>query len=346
MTKFFALSGFLLIPALVAACGAGAHPEKPLDVVQKNMKEDLVWPSPPDPPRVRYLGSFSSSEELHSERSFFGRIGELVFGKSAERLVRPTGVAVRGRLMAIADPGAQSLLLLDLENGELRRVTRGDQGDLVSPVGVAVSAAGDVYLADSFLGMVYVYDHDGSLRGAWGSGDLTRPAAVAVDEQRQRVYVSDAAAHRVAVFDTQGKLVSTVGKRGTGDDEFNWPGYLCVDGGGTVYVVDSLNFRVKVVSPEGESRQSFGRHGDAGGDFARPKGIAVDAGGHLFVVDALFDAVQIFDLKGEFLLVFGRRGTDHGEFWLPTGLAVDEHDRIYVADSYNQRIQIFQFLGG
>lgn len=334
-----------LLVILVAGCTPGPRPEKPLDRLRALTTQELVWPPPPDSARIRYLASFSGSEELHGGRSFLGRLGDLVFGRSEVRLVRPTGVAARSGLLAVADPGGRALLLLDLETGDLTSVTSGDHEDLVSPVGVAVTREGAVYLTDSFLGRVYVYDREGNERAAWGKGELERPAAIAVDEERRRIYVSDAAAHRVVVYDEAGKLVSTVGRRGSGEEEFNWPGYLCLDAGGNVFVVDSLNFRVKILTPEGRFLSSFGRHGDANGDFARPKGIGVDASGRVFVVDALFDAVQLFDANGAFLLGFGRRGVDAGEFWLPTGFALDEQDRVYVADSYNQRIQIFQLLG-
>ncbi len=306
---------------------------------------NVVWPAAPDPAKIRYVSSIAGSRDLGIPRSFLRRLGEFIAGASEDWLVRPTGVAASEDFLAVADPGTPALFLFDRAVRRLHKVTQGENEDLVSPVGVALDEASNVYLADSYRRHIYVYDRKGGLRHVWGADVLKRPTALAFDERRKRLHVADTAGHRVLVYDANGELVLSIGDRGTGDGEFNWPSHLCLDRDGHLYVVDALNFRVQVFDADGRFLSKFGRHGDGSGDFARPKGVGVDSQGHVYVADALFDTVQIFDRDGRFLLAFGSQGVGAGEFWLPVGVAIDRQDRIYVTDSYNQRVQLFEFLG-
>jgi DNA-binding beta-propeller fold protein YncE len=211
---------------------------------------------------------------------------------------------------------------------------------------VAVAILGDrFYVADAGSASIHILNFDGDCAGSWRLQVGSRPAGLAVDAGRSRLYVADAGAHQVLGFDPAGSLVVRFGSRGAADGEFNYPTWLAVDAAGDLYVTDALNFRVQRFDPDGKWLGTFGRQGDGSGDLARPKGIALDRDGHIYLVDALFDAVQLFDRDGSYLMVFGARGRDAGQFWLPSGLAIDGN-RIYVADSYNQRVQVFRILGG
>jgi DNA-binding beta-propeller fold protein YncE len=305
-----------------------------------------VWPAPPDPAKIAYLSGIAGMRDLDVTRSFLRWLAESLAGASEQWLVRPTGVSAQGNVLAIADPGAPALFIFDRAAKRFRTITRANGADLRSPVSVALAGEDRVYVADSVLRHVYVFDRDGQLRDTWGGEELKRPTALAFDGQRQRLYVTDTGSHRVLAYDTAGHLLFTFGRRGIADGEFNWPGHLCLDRAGQIYVVDALNFRVQIFDTDGHFLSQFGHHGDGSGDFARPKGIGVDSHGHVYVADALFDAVQIFDQQGQFLLSFGQQGSGPGEFWLPVGLGIDVDDRIYVADSYNQRVQVFQLVGG
>ncbi len=338
------LLGFTLL--LLLSCSPGAQQETAHGPLLPVTEQSLVWPRPPGEPQIALLGGFTGSDDLGRARSLFDRFGELLGVTTSERLLRPTGIAARGDLLAIADPGRRALFRVDLADGSFEKITSADDRSLVSPVAVAIGDEDEIYLADSALGRIYVYGKDGRLRSHWGEGDLTRPTGVALDGKRKRLYVVDAFEHRVVAYGLDGNILFTFGGRGIAPGKFNWPSTVCLDGEGLVYVVDALNFRVQVFDGDGRFLSGFGRPGDGSGDFARPKGVSVDSLGNIYVVDALFDTVQLFDVEGRFLMDFGRRGTKMGELWLPTGIAIDGRDRIYVSDSYNKRIQVFQFLAG
>ena len=290
------------------------------------------------------MTAITRPEDVGIRPSFWKRLGEFITGKSAESFIRPTGVAVKGLVIYVADPGAQALWILDAEAGRARIVRAADGQPLVSPVGVAIGPNNRVYLVDSYLAKVFVFDNDGELRATIASPDLRSPAGVAYDANRDRLYVADSAAQGVLVFDGDGKPAGRIGQRGTGQGDFNFPTHVAVDRQGTLYVTDALNFRLQIFNADQSFAAQFGRHGDSSGEFAMPKGVAVDSEGHIYVAETLFDAIQIFDRGGRYLLTFGERGVKPGQFWLQGGIFIDSHDGIYVADAYNRRLQVFQYL--
>ncbi len=338
--KRFAL-GLILLAALLAGCGPTTAPAPE----QAAVSEPLVWPAPPAFPRVRFLKTVARPADLGVTPSFWERIGRIILGPEEDWLIRPAGVAVSGPVIYVADPGAQALWVLDAQAGRFRKIQKARQRRLVSPVGVAIGHD-RTYLSDSFLATIFVFDRDLKLFATIADPGWRRPAGLAFDASRDRLYVADSAAHRVWIHSGDGRQIGAIGQRGTGPGEFNFPTHVAVDPQGGLYVTDSLGFRVQVFEADGRFAASFGRHGDSAGDFAMPKGAALDSKGHIYVVDAMFDTVQIFDRQGRYLLAFGERGIRRGQFWLPTGIFIDPDDRIYVADSYNQRIQIFQYLAG
>lgn len=330
---------------LAALLAAGCQLQQgPRPIVRERTEINLVWPEPPLRPRIRFIRAVARPSDLGIETSFFGRLLEIVAGKKEGWLIRPTGVAANERAIFIADAGAQALWILHPQAGQFRKIQDAGGERLISPVAVALGPKNRIYVADSYLARVFVYDTDGRPTASIALPNLRRPAGLAYDALGNHLYVADSAAHRIWIFSGDGKPLRAIGQRGTGDGEFNFPTHVAVDRTGNLYVTDALNFRVQAFDIDGQFMRYFGRHGDSSGDFARPKGVAIDSEGHIYVVDALFDAVQIFDRRGRYLLTFGERGIRPGQFWLPGGLFIDGGDRIYVADAYNQRIQIFQYL--
>lgn len=341
-----ARSVLALLLVLAAPAGATGAPAVQADPAAGAPRDPPAWPAPPARPRIRFLRPVARPADLGVRRSPWRRLAELFTGPDDAWLVRPTGVACAGDRLYVADPGSPALWILDPAAGSVRRIGRASGGPLASPVAVAAGRGGRVFVADSQRATVLVFDAEGKPEGAFAHERFRRPAGLAYDAARDRLYVADPGAHGVAVFAGDGRPLGWMGRRGAGPGEFNFPTHLAVDGAGALLVNDSLNFRVQALDGEGAFLSAFGRQGDASGALASPKGVAVDGAGRVYVVDALFDAVQIFDRQGRFLLGFGERGVGPGQLWLPGGIALDGKDRIYVADSYNRRIQVFEYLGG
>lgn len=326
-----------LVLLVLVACGVPGD----MPAGRAGPAEPIVWPQPPAEPRIEYLYSFHAPEDLGIRPPFFSRMWDAIAGAENREMLKPYAVAVDGDRLAVADPGLAVIHLFDTGRGEYRRIGKAGDITLRSPVAV-VFGAERLFVADSGLGKVFAFDAGGA--AAFTIDGIERPAGLAYDRDRGRLYVADTLAHKIVVFDQTGRRLFSFGRRGGETGTFNYPTHLFLRAG-RLYVNDTMNFRLQIYDLEGNVVSGFGRHGDGSGDFSQPKGVGADRDGHVYVADAMFDAVQIFDAAGNFLLAFGKTGTGAGDFWLPGGLFV-AGDRIYVADTYNRRVQVFRFLGG
>lgn len=254
-------------------------------------------------------------------------------------LAKPLGMdGDRAGTLYLADPVQRRAVALSYDGEFLRAY--GGRDLLLNPVDVAVSPDGDrVYVADSYLHQVLIFDTDGALVGRIGKNEGALPSEEDVADPDLDSGHSHSGMH------APGGPSDVTENRGNETGEFRYPSFLEVAADGTLYVSDAANYRVQVFDRDGEFIRVIGRHGDVPGAMARPKGVAVDSDGHVYVVDAAFGNVQIFDPDGRLLLAFGSVGTGPGGLWLPSGLSIDDEDRIYVADRYNDRVQVFQYHG-
>jgi DNA-binding beta-propeller fold protein YncE len=337
---------YVLFAIIIAIIGCASYEVQNPGSNLQSPASNLFWPPPPQTPRIQYIGRISSTTDLGVKKSWFKKVIESIAGeKDVEgMMLRPYGVFADADRIYVTDPGISLLHVFDMKEKRYFEIRKAGEEDIVSPIGVAVDKNGEIYLSDSMLKKVFVFDKEGKYLREIGSSDLfMRPTGIAIDEDR--IYVVDTLSHQVLVFAKKdGKLLFRFGKNGAGTGDFNYPTNIFIGRDKLLYVTDSLNFRVQIFDRDGKFLSMFGKLGDGSGDFSKPKGIAVDSDGHIYIADAHFDNVQIFDRDGKLLLGFGNTGRREGEMVLPAGIFIDERDRIYVADSYNNRIQIFQYL--
>ena len=306
---------------------------------------DLVWPGPPEQPKIRYLTSYSGQSDFSDSSSFKAAL--LGIDTRGLQLLKPYGVTVSrdGKKMYVTDTRLHALVVFDFEKKTVNPFQTDAMGGLTTPLEVRIDSRDRIFVTDSAAGRVNIYSAEGETLLALGDGEgLQRPTGLAIDEKNNRVYVSDTPSHRILIYTLDGEFVDEMGERGSEPGEVNFPISLALDKESNLYVVDSGNFRVQVFSPEGEFLRSVGKLGDTFGSLARPKGIALDSDNHLYVLDAAFNNFQIFNDDGALMLFVGALGRRPGMFWLPTGIFVDGDDKIYVADSINTRIQVFQYI--
>jgi DNA-binding beta-propeller fold protein YncE len=333
-----AVAAGLLLPAC----------SKPAGVLFETADTLIVWPPPPDAPRVRYVGQLRSADDLHASRTALQEFGRAVFGpgEPVGVLLSPIGVCTdNARRVFIADRAAGLVHVYDLDSRryESLRPPVGEHA-LFEPVSVAYDPAGRLFVSDPGAGVVHVFQDRGAYLGTLGDGQLARPVGLAFDAARQLLYIADTGDHRVVVLTMQDTVQASIGSRGSGPGQFNFPTFVSLAPDGRLFVADTLNCRVQIFSPDGAFERSVGSRGDLPGYFSQPKGLAADAEGRLFVVDANFEAVQIFNDQGQVLMSFGQEGHGPGEFWLPVDLRIDESGRLWVADSYNRRVQVFEII--
>ena len=215
---------------------------------------------------------------------------------------------------------------------------------IVSPYGIATDSQGRLYVVDTFLKRVHVFDAARNQYFFFPADRtmLASPIGIAIDK-RGIIYVTDSKRGVVYIFKDKGKtFLSTIG-RGI----FKRPTGIAVNPKTSeLLVVDTLQSRIfrfdlAKRSPKG----SFGTDGAMTGMFHYPTNIFVTLTGDIIVSDALNFRVQIFSPKGRFLFTFGRMGDAPGTFSRPKGVAADSDGNIYVVDALFDNIQVFDKSG-
>ena len=238
---------------------------------------------------------------------------------------------------------------------------------LDKPRGVAVDAAGNLYIADSDNHLVRRVDPSGTITTIAGTGDrgfsgdggpateaaLAEPHAVTVDSVGN-IYIADSGNGVVRRVGADG-LISTVAgiprapsvgaaelPSGT---EIGFPRALAPGRSGELFVADSYRDSILRLDAAG-TIETFVGLGQP--DLDRPGGAAVDSAGNVFVADSSSHRILKIDTTGIATTVAGSgEQGDSGDggparnaaFSFPGDVAVDRDGSIYIADTYNNRIR-------
>jgi DNA-binding beta-propeller fold protein YncE len=180
--------------------------------------------------------------------------------------------------------------------GDSAQQAVGAEGKFFGPRGIAVSADGRVYVADTGNKRVQVFDEDGTFLTQFGGGglrdgNLDEPVGVAVNSQGE-VIVADTWNGRVQVFSADGQALRKWEIAGWFDPGEADPGrsrvgkpYLEVGPGDRIYVADQVANRILIFEASGEYVAAFGKFGTDDQGFAVPSGLGFDAAGNVLVVD-------------------------------------------------------------
>lgn len=333
----------------LAGCGAGVE-RRP----EPKRQPLLAWPAAPEKPRFVYEDALRHSNSIApaAEDALRRAVGG-ASDQSPVPLKKPFGVAAHKGRIYVTDTEAESVYVFDVPRRRFFSFGYRQQGKLTRPAGISVDSQGAVYVADVKGRRAVRYDAYGLYLNSYGGkAELDRPSAVAADAEAGRVYVVDTGGveserHRVVVFDMQGRMTGTIGRRGSQEGEFNLPVDAAVAPDGTLYVLDAGNFRVQAFDREGRYLRRFGSVGSAPGQFARPRAIGVDRSGNVYVSDAAFSNFQVFSPAGELLLAIGGRGEadQPGRYGLIAGVTIDETSRVYVVDQYFGKVEVFRYVG-
>lgn len=319
-------------------------------------KGPLVWPQPPDQPRIAYETVLRSAADIAAPELAKDKLVRELSGKAgpSDRPVfeKPAAIVARQGRIYVADTKTDSIVVFDVPRRKLYNFGKRPPNVLKNPSGLALDAQTNVYVADAKLRQIMVFDSLGLfLRAIGGPQDLERPTGVAVSRDGERIYAVDRSDnesdnHRVVIYAKDGTKIKEIGTRGSGDGQFNVPLQAAVAADGTLYVLDSGNFRIQAFDRDGNFLHAFGQAGINPGNLARPRGIAVDDDGNVYVTDASFNNFQIFKPDGQLLLAVGQASDKNnpGRFGLLNGIAVDETGRIYVVDQLFNKVEVFRHV--
>lgn len=226
-----------------------------------------------------------------------------------------------------------------------------DNGQVLSPRGVATDSANNVYVADQANTRVQKFNSSGGFvlkfgSGGSGAGQFISPFGVAVDGAGN-IYVTDSTPEPrtngfVQKFDSSGTYLTGWGTSG---QFLNGAGGVAVDSANNVYVAHPSGNRIYKFTSAGTLITTLGVAGSGDGQLNGPMGLAIDAADNLYVSEIGNNRVQVFNSAFTFVRKFGTAGTGDGQFSTPLGLAVDATGNVYVADTGNNRLQKFDASG-
>lgn len=251
---------------------------------------------------------------------------------------------------------------------------QGSAARFYEPAGLAIDAAGNLYVADSrnhtirkitSAGAVTTLAGTAGVPGTTDAAGLAAkfylPRAVAVDAAGN-VFVADAGNHTVRRIAASGAAVTTLAgtaeragsATGTGAAaQFDLPAGLAALADGTVYVADSRNHAIRrittagvVTTFAGVAPASTNGTGTAA-RFRQPRALACDGAGNLYVADTLNSTIRKLTPGGVATTLAGTAGATGSadgtgaaaRFLQPEGVLAADDGTVYVADTLNHTIR-------
>jgi len=303
---------------LAAPAGLRADKKKKKDLAAENEAKIkaidysyIVWPNPPAIARIKYVNWFSSDKAV---RNLKGDVQK----KS-------------GWMDRLA--GTQS------SDEVFKRPF-----ELLQPYGLAVDSKGSLYVADTKVGAIFIFNTDTRDVDMIKNGlhaHFVRIIGLAMDDS-DRLFVSDPGLKHVLVFDKDHKAEDVI------TEGMSEPGNLAIDTQNRLLYVSDIELD-QVLVYDADTLKLLRKIGTTGhkheltspGDFSKPTGLAVDGEGNLYVADTMNNRIEIFDADGQFISAFGKNGDGPGYFARPKGVAIDSDGHVWVADGVQDRVQVF-----
>lgn len=273
---------------------------------------------------IRVIGTNGLVETLAGSA---GEAGSADGVGAAARFDHPSGIAI--------DP-AGNVIVGDTGNHTLRRISPsgivttlagaagqaewldGNASRFRSPIGLAIAANGDIYVADCGNHVIRRLDSSGNVTTFAGQGE---------------------------VWGSNDGLSTNA--------KFNSPLDLCFDSLGNLFVSDANNYTIRKITPSGHVSLFVGQPGQDGARdglsarFGKPAELAIDSFDRLYVADSLNHTLRRIRPDGFVSTIAGSVGTPGGgdgingaaRFFNPYGLAITPDGRLMVSDAYNQTVR-------
>ena len=210
-------------------------------------------------------------------------------------------------------------------------------GEMNCPRGIAVHyKTGNIYIADMFNHRVQVFTCNGDYLFMFNE-KMNYPVGICITHNR--VLVTQCSGHCITMYELEGKLIKSVGSKGSGEAQFNSPHGLAVsDRTNNVYVCDYVNNRIQIFTEDLKFHSMLGI-----GVFYQPRDIKVTR-----------DRVLVLDYSNPCMFVFNSnhvltnrlitRG-DGKQTNFPFCFDIDREYNIIMSDFNNHCVYVFNQEG-
>jgi DNA-binding beta-propeller fold protein YncE len=220
------------------------------------------------------------------------------------------------------------------------------KGQFDSPRGIAIDAAGNIFVADTGNGRIEKFSPDGVFISSIattgrGIGRPGEPNGITIDPAGN-IYVAEARNHRVLKLAPDGRVVAEWKGPPPG---FYGPRRIAIGPDDSIYVVDQGRTRIVKFNPDGQVLTTWGTAGSGNGQFNDHTSVAVDGiTGKVYVADPRNRRIQVFDSNGRFLTKW-----PIPEWGQPVGfedVAIDsQRRRLYASSANMNTILVFDLSG-
>lgn len=254
-----------------------------------------------------------------------------------------SAIAVQTAVCRIALVGSLCTVASSQITQVIDNTGNGSGYSLSGPSGVAVNAAGDVFVS-GFLDHVFRVEPGGAtgiIIDGTGSGSaaLSVPGGLALDASGN-AFVGGALSDNAFRISPTGSITEIVDASGDGVGRpLDNPVSMVVDSAGNAYVAGRVSDNVFMITPAGAVTEVIDASGDGQGNpLDWPKELAVDAAGNLYVLGHLSQNAFRITAPGQpgqaITQIIDQSGDGKGNpLALPHGIATDHLGNVYVTGS-------------
>lgn len=259
-------------------------------------------------------------------------------GSGKDQLLQPVAITY--------DPSTEQVFVVDTGNSRIKVLNKdlslikhldnpGLQGRSCTGISCFTSAASDPWLVvvNWRTQAITRMSLEGESLSSFTHCGFQEPIDIAVDSTYGHILVADNGPSCVFVFDTEGKFLFEVGKKGSSKGCFNLISGVTVGPEGEIVVADS---RIQVFSAKGDFLQEIYPQGKGKGRYG---GITVDSQGHILGsrTEKGKNFIQVFSLSDGNLLE--TIDSDSSKLKRPSGLVDIENKYVIVVDLGNDTLK-------
>ena len=179
-----------------------------------------------------------------------------------EILVDPTGS------IYVSDTGRHRVVKFSADGKKIREwgafdpkkgnIAGDKDGQFDEPIGLAMDAAGNLYVADRLNFRIQIIDPNGNVLkpfkvDGWTKDQIDMEPHIAIDPARAILYATDGKGSQILVYKLDGTELSKIDKDPAGNKIIQVPIGIAVDKSGAIYVTDASYAKIFKLAPPGMS---------------------------------------------------------------------------------------------